>query len=116
MNEELEDGWSEYITTLVDGDVEFVRKLEDQLLMFRNNISMFGRPTALLHDTQLQPVSWWEKYGISTPELVGNRGLVYFSHAVLLYSFCVCFAEYSIFFAETHSHQSVVTGLQFGPL
>lgn len=53
MNEELEDGWSEYITTLVDGDVEFVRKLEDQLLMFRNNISMFGRPTTLLHDTQL---------------------------------------------------------------
>ncbi|MCO5600677.1 hypothetical protein L7F22_054792 [Adiantum nelumboides] len=45
------------------------RRLEDDLLAFRNESGHFGRATAKLRDTQLQPVSWWEKYGNSTPTL-----------------------------------------------
>lgn len=69
-NEELEDGWQQYIQRWTGGDINLLRKLEDELLVYRNGSRVFGRPTALLRETQLQPVSWWEKYGIGTPLLV----------------------------------------------
>ena len=52
-----------------------MRRLEDDLLLFRNRIGSFGRHTAELRETQLQPVSWWEKYGASAPTLVSTYNL-----------------------------------------
>ena len=69
--EELEDGWTEYVTAWVGGDVDQLATLEQQRLAFRNKTGKhFGSPTAELHSGMLQPVSWWEKYGISAPQLV----------------------------------------------
>ncbi|MCO5584293.1 hypothetical protein L7F22_038217 [Adiantum nelumboides] len=68
-NEELEQGIQEYFEHWAGRDVQLVRRLEDNLLLFRNKSLSFGRSTALLRDTQLQPVSWWKKYGTSAPTL-----------------------------------------------
>ncbi|MCO5582056.1 hypothetical protein L7F22_037556 [Adiantum nelumboides] len=46
-----------------------LRRIEDDLLAFRNNTGKFTRATAKLRKTQLQPVSWWEKYGNGVPTL-----------------------------------------------
>ncbi|MCO5554387.1 hypothetical protein L7F22_007917 [Adiantum nelumboides] len=46
-----------------------LRRIEDNLLGFRNNTVNFTRATAKLRETQLQPVSWWEKYGNGVPTL-----------------------------------------------
>ncbi|MCO5589474.1 hypothetical protein L7F22_043441 [Adiantum nelumboides] len=46
-----------------------LRRLEDDLLLFGNRSHSFGRPTTELRETQLQPVSWWEKYGSCAPTL-----------------------------------------------
>lgn len=70
MNEELHDGWTEYITKIVGDDVQLMKKIEDELLLYRNGSHWFGSPTAALRETQLEPVSWWEKYGIAAPNLV----------------------------------------------
>ncbi|MCO5552776.1 hypothetical protein L7F22_006293 [Adiantum nelumboides] len=67
--EELEEGFQDYVQRYTRGDVEMARRLEDDLLAFRNESGHSGRATAKLRDTQLQPVSWWEKYGNSTPTL-----------------------------------------------
>ncbi|MCO5546691.1 hypothetical protein L7F22_000126 [Adiantum nelumboides] len=67
--EELEEGFQDYVQRYTRGDVEMARRLEDDLLAFRNESGHFGRATAKLRNTQLQPVSWWEKYGNSTPTL-----------------------------------------------
>ncbi|MCO5584453.1 hypothetical protein L7F22_038381 [Adiantum nelumboides] len=48
---------------------ELMKKLEDELLLYRNGSQWFGSPTASLRETQLEPVSWWEKYGIAAPNL-----------------------------------------------
>ena len=71
-NEELKNGIEDYFERWADGDVQIVRRLEDELLLFRNRSLTFGRSTAELRETQLQPVSWWEKYGGCAPTLVRN--------------------------------------------
>ncbi|MCO5559909.1 hypothetical protein L7F22_013513 [Adiantum nelumboides] len=68
-NEELEQGLQEYFLTWAARDMQMLRRLEDDLLLFRNRSLSFGRPTAELRGTQLQPVSWWEKYGSCAPTL-----------------------------------------------
>ncbi|MCO5581173.1 hypothetical protein L7F22_035051 [Adiantum nelumboides] len=68
-NEELEQGLQEYFLTWAVGDVQMLRRLEDDLLLFRNRSHSFGRPTAELRETKWQPVSWWEKYGSCAPTL-----------------------------------------------
>ncbi|MCO5610356.1 hypothetical protein L7F22_064592 [Adiantum nelumboides] len=70
-NEELEQSLQEYFLTWAAGDVQMLRRLEDDLLLFRNRSHSFGRPTAELRETRLQPVSvsWWEKYGSCAPTL-----------------------------------------------
>ena len=71
--DELEDGFMMYVQKWTGGDVEMQRRIEDDLLAFRNHSSHFGRATAKLRETQLQPVSWWEKYGNCAPTLVSNE-------------------------------------------
>ncbi|MCO5579334.1 hypothetical protein L7F22_033189 [Adiantum nelumboides] len=68
-NEELEQGLQVYFLTWVAGDVQMLRRLEDDLFLFRNRSHSFGRPTTEFRETQLQPVSWWEKYGSCAPTL-----------------------------------------------
>ncbi|MCO5594047.1 hypothetical protein L7F22_048067 [Adiantum nelumboides] len=68
-NKELEQGIQEYFEHWAVGDVQVMRRLEDDLLLFHNKSLSFGRSTALLRDTLLQPVSWWEKYAKSAPTL-----------------------------------------------
>ena len=60
----------DYMRRVTDDDLDMMRRVEDDLLAFRNHSLHFGRPTARLRETQLQPVSWWEKYGNSAPTLV----------------------------------------------
>lgn len=52
--------------------MDLLRKIEDELLLYRNGSQWFGSITAKLRETQLQPISWWEKYGIGTPHLVSS--------------------------------------------
>ena len=56
-NEEQEQGIQEFFSTWAAGDVQVMRRLEDDLLLFCNRSLTFGRPTAELWETQLQPVS-----------------------------------------------------------
>ena len=69
-NEELDEGFMTYIRNLTGGNVHMLKCIEDDLLAFRNQTGSFGRETAKLRETQLQPVSWWEKYGNCAPTLV----------------------------------------------
>ena len=58
---------------MTNNDIDMIRRIEDDLLTFRNHSLHFGKPTTRLRETKLQPVSWWEKYGNSAPTLVcGN--------------------------------------------
>ncbi len=70
-----------YIQRWAGGDVEVLTRLEDDLLAFRNHAGDFSKVTARLRETQLQPVSWWEKYGVATPTLVSEtkRDIIHFS-------------------------------------
>ena len=70
---ELEEGFMTYVQKWTAGDLDIQRRIEDDLLAFRNHSSHFGRPTAKLRDTALQPVSWWEKYGNCAPTLVSLK-------------------------------------------
>ena len=79
--DELEEGFHDYVQRYTCGDVEMARRLEDDLLAFQNETGHFGRTTAKLRDTTLQPVSWWEKHGNSTPTLVNT--LVSFSNSLV---------------------------------
>ena len=72
-NAELEAGIQDYFTKWTNGDVQMMKRLEDELLLFRNRSLSFGRSTAELRETQLQPVSWWEKYGTCAPTLVSTN-------------------------------------------
>ncbi|MCO5576569.1 hypothetical protein L7F22_030382 [Adiantum nelumboides] len=67
--EELEEGFQTYVERWCGGDVEMLQRIEDDLLAFRNNTDNFTRATAKLRETQLQPVSWWKKYGNDVPTL-----------------------------------------------
>lgn len=69
-NDELEEGFMNYMRRVTGDDLDMMRRIEDDLLTFRNHSLHFGRPTARLRETQLQPVSWWEKYGNCAPTLV----------------------------------------------
>ena len=69
-NDELEEGFMEYMGRVTGDNVDTMRRIEDDLLAFRNHSLHFGRATARLRETQLQPVSWWEKYGNCAPTLV----------------------------------------------
>ncbi|KAH7297346.1 hypothetical protein KP509_26G066100 [Ceratopteris richardii] len=71
-NEILEDSWIEYIAGWTGGDVAFLSQLEDERVRFRSMEKYFGQPTARLRENQLSPVTWWEKYGVSTPILVSD--------------------------------------------
>ncbi|MCO5576357.1 hypothetical protein L7F22_030166 [Adiantum nelumboides] len=68
--EELDEGFQTYVQRWCGGDVVMLRRLEDDLLAFRNNTGNFTRATAKLREMQLQPVSWWEKYGNGVPTLL----------------------------------------------
>ncbi|MCO5572532.1 hypothetical protein L7F22_026287 [Adiantum nelumboides] len=68
-NEELEEGFMEYMRRVTGDNVDTMRRIEDDLLAFRNHSLHFGRATARLQETQLQPVSWWKKYGNCAPTL-----------------------------------------------
>ncbi|MCO5560648.1 hypothetical protein L7F22_014265 [Adiantum nelumboides] len=68
-NDELEEGFMEYMRRVSGDNVDTMRRIEDDLLAFRNHSLHFGRATARLRETQLQPVSWWEKYGNCAPTL-----------------------------------------------
>ncbi|MCO5560335.1 hypothetical protein L7F22_013947 [Adiantum nelumboides] len=68
-NDELEEGFMEYMRRVTGDNVDTMRRIEDDLLAFRNHSLHFGRATARLRETQLQPVSWWEKYGNCAPTL-----------------------------------------------
>ena len=52
-NAELEEGFMEYVRRITGDDVDMTRRIEDDLLTFRNNSLHFGRPTARLRETQL---------------------------------------------------------------
>ena len=69
---ELERSWQAYLELHTGGDVEEMANIEDGLLLFRNRESTFGRGTAQLRKSQLEPVSWWEKYGNASPSLVSG--------------------------------------------
>ena len=69
-DEELEKGFMDYMGKVTDNDVDVMQRIEDDLLSFRNKSLSFGRETAKLRETQLKPVSWWEKYGHCAPTLV----------------------------------------------
>lgn len=84
-NEELEQGLQDYFEKWASGDVQMLRRLEDELLLFRNRSLSFGSSTALLRDTQLQPVSWWEKYGSSAPTLVSIMCIIRESRVHFIY-------------------------------
>ena len=77
-----------YVERLAGEDVDMVRRIEDDLLSFRNHSNHFGRATARLRETQLQPVSWWEKYGNCAPTLVRIK-----IQGAMNYS-CVCTMYY----------------------
>ena len=71
------EGFMSYVEKWTSNNVDMQRRIEDDLLVFRNHSSHFGRPIAKLGETQLQPaVSWWEKYGNCTPTLVSNESWV----------------------------------------
>jgi hypothetical protein len=70
---ELQEGLQEYFEKWANGDMQVLRRLEDELLLFRNESLSFSWPTAKLRECQLQPVSWWEKYGFSAPTLVSRK-------------------------------------------
>ncbi|KAH7285060.1 hypothetical protein KP509_33G010500 [Ceratopteris richardii] len=69
LDHELDSAWTSYICRLYPDDIDMRLTLEDQLLLFRNYGGSFGKDTAMLRSSQLSPVSWWEKYGLSAPEL-----------------------------------------------
>lgn len=70
--EELNNGFQTYLEKWCGGNVETMERLENELLAFRNNRGQFSTPTAKRRSTQLEPVSWWEKYGHSVPTLVSR--------------------------------------------
>ena len=72
-NAELKAGIQDYFTKWTNGNVQMMRMREDELLLFHNRSLSFGRPTAELRETQLQPISWWEKYGTCAPTLVSTN-------------------------------------------
>lgn len=68
-DKELKAGWMQY-TSRIEPDPIMQDLLETQLLRFRDRYDPdFGSARASLRDAQLKPVSWWEKYGGSCPEL-----------------------------------------------
>ena len=69
-NVELEEGFMDYMRRITGDDIDMMRRIEDDLLAFRNHSLHFGQATAKLREKQLQPVSWWEKYGNCAPTLV----------------------------------------------
>ncbi|KAH7302591.1 hypothetical protein KP509_23G078800 [Ceratopteris richardii] len=68
-NDELDSGFEEYVERWTDGDIDMQTRIEDEMLVYRNHRGKFGKATALLRESQLRPVSWWEKYGDKTPIL-----------------------------------------------
>ena len=50
-SEELEEGFMKYVERLAGPNVEMVRRIEDDLLSFRNHNNHFGRATARLRET-----------------------------------------------------------------
>lgn len=57
-NDALEEGFMGYVRQVTAGDdLDMMRRIEDDLLLFRNHSLHFGRSTARLRETQLQPVS-----------------------------------------------------------
>ncbi|KAH7423634.1 hypothetical protein KP509_12G065100 [Ceratopteris richardii] len=69
VDEELLSAWNTYVYRLYPADVELRLQLERQLLVFQNGGGHFGKDTACLRSAQLRPVSWWEMYGASAPQL-----------------------------------------------
>ena len=67
----------DYIGKVTDNDVDVMQRIEDDLLSFRNKSLSFGRETAKLRETQLKPVSWWEKYGHCAPTLVITNSSIF---------------------------------------
>lgn len=62
------------MTRWIGGDIQLLRILEQERLHFRNGTGRyFGSPTARLRECQVEPVSWWEKYGIGAPNLVSVK-------------------------------------------
>ncbi|MCO5582257.1 hypothetical protein L7F22_036149 [Adiantum nelumboides] len=67
--EELDNGFQGDVACYTGGDVAMASRIENVLLAFRNESNHFGRAIAKLRERQLQPVSWWEKYGNCAPTL-----------------------------------------------
>lgn len=85
-NEELEEGWKTYIEAFTEGDVQKIKQLEHERLLFRNGTGRsFNSATARLRECQLEPVSWWEKYGISAPNLVRQSPLSSFKNQCIVH-------------------------------
>ena len=85
-NEELEEGWNTYIVAYAEGDVQRIGQLEHERLLFRNSTTKsLSTATARLRECQLEPISWWEKYGTSTPHLVSNCMLPFCTWLIILH-------------------------------
>ncbi|KAH7281580.1 hypothetical protein KP509_36G054200 [Ceratopteris richardii] len=67
---ELENSWIDYIMRWSGGDVAILSELETERLQFRSMERYLGQPIARLRENQIASVTWWEKYGVSTPLLV----------------------------------------------
>ena len=67
LDEELCQGWATYTERVFT--FEEVDILENQLLTFCGPWKSFARPNVLNRNNHLQPISWWEKFGFSTPLL-----------------------------------------------
>jgi len=65
FDRELNTGWATYLDK-IQTDIVVQDKLEDQLLLFRNQNGDFGFPRAALRDAQLKPVTWWVQFQAST--------------------------------------------------
>ncbi|KAH7297215.1 hypothetical protein KP509_26G059300 [Ceratopteris richardii] len=77
-NKELLSNTSDFFSRWASDDLSMIRKLEDELLLVHEHLLSFGGPTPRLRETQLEPVSWWHKYGTSAPTLVWTKDLLIF--------------------------------------
>ena len=103
-NAELEEGFLQYVRRITGDDVDMMRRIEDDLLAYRNNSLHFGRPTARLRETQLQPVSWWEKYGNCAPTLVCASSFF----LLINLSYVVCRNQCSLILALLHVNRNAL--------
>ncbi|KAH7278565.1 hypothetical protein KP509_38G046800 [Ceratopteris richardii] len=57
-NDELDSGFEEYVERWTYGDIDMQIRIEDEMLVYRNHRGKFGKPIALLCESQLRSSTW----------------------------------------------------------